>query len=61
MRTAWGKSEYLFRNGEFCGACYFEDWFMGYEQVREAALKEFGEENKPFPDQEYYVWGVRKH
>ena len=54
------KIEYLFWNGKFCGVCYFEDWFMGYEQVREAAFKEFGEVTKPLPDQEYYVWEGEK-
>jgi len=50
------KIEYLFWNGKFCGVCYFEEGFTGYRQVRETAFKEFGEVNKPFPDQEYYVW-----
>ena len=50
------KFEYLFWKGKFCGVCYFEEGFTGYEQVRETAFKEFGAVNKPFPDQEYYVW-----
>ena len=54
------KIEYLFWKGRFCGICYFEDGFMGYEQVREAAFKEFGVVTKPFPDQEYYVWEGEK-
>lgn len=54
------KIEYLFWKGRFCGVCYFEDGFPGYEQVREAAFKEFGEVNKPSPDQEYYVWEGKK-
>lgn len=54
------KIEYLFWKGRFCGVCYFEEGFMGYEQVREASFKEFGEVTKPFPDQEYYVWEGEK-
>ena len=54
------KIEYLFWKGKFCGVCYFEEGFTGYEQVREAAFKEFGEVNKPSPDQEYYVWEGKK-
>lgn len=57
---AGGKIEYLFWKGRFCGVCFFEEGFTGYEQVREAAFKEFGEVNKPFPDQEYYVWEGEK-
>ena len=54
------KIEYLFWKGRFCGVCYFEEGFTGYEQVRETAFKEFGEVNKPFSDQEYYVWEGEK-
>jgi len=54
------KIEYLFWKGKFCGVCYFEEGFTGYEQVREAAFKEFGKVNKPSPDQEYYVWEGKK-
>lgn len=54
------KIEYLFWKGRFCGICYFEDGFTGYEQVREATFKEFGKVTKPFPDQEYYVWEGEK-
>jgi len=50
------KIEYLVWKRRFCGVCYFEEGFTRYEQVRETAFKEFGEVNKPFPDQEYYVW-----
>jgi len=54
------KIEYLFWKGKFCGVCYFEEGFTGYEQVWEAAFKEFGKVNKPSPDQEYYVWEGEK-
>jgi len=54
------KIEYLFWKGRFCGVCYFEEGFTGYELVREVAFKEFGKVNKPSPDQEYYVWEGKK-
>jgi hypothetical protein len=54
------KIEYLFWKRRFCGVCYFEEGFTGYEQVREAAFKEFGKVKKPSPDQEYYVWEGEK-
>jgi hypothetical protein len=50
----------LFWKGKFCGVCYFEEGFTGYEQVRKSVFKEFGKVNKLFPDQEYYVWEGEK-
>jgi len=52
--------EYLFWKGRFCGIIFFEEGFSGYKQFRGAVSKEFGEGNKPFSDQEYYVWEGKK-
>ena len=54
------NTEYLFWKGRFCGITFFEEGFSGYEQLRSAISKEFGEGNKPFTDQEYYVWEGKK-
>jgi hypothetical protein len=60
----WGvaakNAEFLFWKGRFCGILLFEEGFSGYEQLRGAVSKEFGEGNKPFTDQEYYVWEGKK-
>jgi len=52
--------EYLFWKGRFCGIIFFEEGFSGYEQFRGSVWKEFGEGEKPFSDQEYYVWEGKK-
>lgn len=52
--------EYLFWKGRFCGIIFFEEGFSGYEPFLIAASKEYGEGNKPFRDQEYYVWEGEK-
>jgi len=54
------NTEFLFWKGRFCGIIFFEEGFSGYEQLRGGVLKEFGEGNKPFTDQEYYVWEGKK-
>jgi hypothetical protein len=54
------NTEFLFWKGRFCGILFFEEGFSGYEQFRVAVSKEFGEGNKPFSDQEYYVWEGKK-
>jgi len=60
----WGVAtkniEYLFWKGRFCGIIFFEEGFSGYEQFRGSVWKEFGEGEKPFSDQEYYVWEGKK-
>lgn len=52
--------EYLFWKGRFCGIIFFEEGYSGYEQLRCAVSKEFGEGKKTFTDQEYYVWEGKK-
>jgi hypothetical protein len=52
--------EYLFWKGRFCGVIFFKEGFSGYEHFRGAVSKEYGEGNKPFRDQEYYVWEGKK-
>jgi len=54
------NTEFLFWKGRFCGILFFEEGFPGYEQFRGSVWKEFGEGNKPFIDQEYYVWEGKK-
>ena len=60
----WGlptkNIEHLFWKGRFCGIIFFEEGFSGYEHFRGAVSKEYGEGNKPFGDQEYYVWEGKK-
>ena len=53
-------TEFLFWKGRFCGIIFLGEGFSGYEQLRSAVSKEFGEGNKPFTDQEYYVWEGKK-
>jgi len=54
------NTEFLFWKGRLCGIIFFEEGFSGYERLRSAVSKEFGEGNKPFTDQEYYVWEGKK-
>jgi hypothetical protein len=54
------NTEFLFWKGRFCGIIFLAERFSGYEKFRDSVREEFGEGNRPFPDQEYYVWEGEK-
>jgi len=52
--------DFLFWKGKFCGICFFEDDFSGFEQFKDAVSREFGVGKKAFPTQEYHLWEGKK-
>jgi hypothetical protein len=48
--------EYLFWKGKFIGVRFIEDGVSEYKFLKEAVFEVYGKGNKPYIDQEYYVW-----
>jgi len=48
--------EYLFWKGKFSGVRIITEGFPEYKSLKEAVLEVYGKGNKPYIDQEYYVW-----
>ena len=48
--------EYLFWNRKFSGIRIITEGLSEYKSLKEAVLEVYGKGNKPYIDQEYYVW-----
>ena len=55
-RASLKSIEYQFRKWKFSGVCIITDGVSEYKSLKEAVFEVFGKGNKPYTDQEYYVW-----
>ena len=54
--ASFKKIEYLFWKGKFNGVRIITEGLSEYKSLKEAVLEVYGKGNKPYIDQEYYVW-----
>ena len=62
--SIWGVKvknlEFSFWKEKFCGVCFYEKDYSGFEYFKDAISKEFGAGKKAFPNQEYHLWEGKK-